>query len=78
LWTLSTLEFHQGDFLKVRIRTSPDKGKANKELIELLADTFDISQNRIKILKGQKHSLKTVFLPINPQKIEKLINSILT
>ncbi|PIS42481.1 MAG: hypothetical protein COT24_03295 [Candidatus Kerfeldbacteria bacterium CG08_land_8_20_14_0_20_40_16] len=62
-----------GDFLKVRIQTSPTKGKANKELIKLLAKELDIPQSSIKIVKGLKNSLKTIFVPIAAKTLKQLL-----
>ena len=36
-----------GDSLKVRIRSAPVDGKANKELIETLADAFGVAKSAV-------------------------------
>jgi uncharacterized protein (TIGR00251 family) len=38
---------------KIYLKSKPEKGKANKELITLLADYFNIPKNNVKILKGE-------------------------
>jgi uncharacterized protein (TIGR00251 family) len=38
--------------LKVKLTAAPEKGKANKQLIEVLAEHYHISKSKIKILKG--------------------------
>lgn len=38
---------------KIYLKSKPKKGKANKELITLLADYFNIPKNSIKIIKGE-------------------------
>ncbi len=37
---------------KVRVQAAPEKGKANKALIEALAEYFGVPQSSIKIIKG--------------------------
>ena len=45
---------------RVKITTSPQKGKANKALIKLLADYFNISKSLIKIKSGEKSKNKII------------------
>lgn len=40
------------DILRLKIAAPPDKGKANKELIEFLSDTLGLKKNDISILRG--------------------------
>jgi uncharacterized protein (TIGR00251 family) len=40
------------DEYKVYVKSPPTKGKANKELIEVLSDYFNVSKSRIKIISG--------------------------
>ncbi len=37
---------------KVYVKSPPTKGKANKELIEILAKYFGLAKSKIKIVKG--------------------------
>jgi uncharacterized protein len=46
--------------LHVKIGAPPDKGKANKELIDFLADTLGIRKSAIQILRGQASRNKVV------------------
>lgn len=39
--------------LKIYLKSKPKKGKANKELISLLASHFNISKGNIEIIKGE-------------------------
>lgn len=38
--------------LKIKLTTAPVDGKANKELIKLLADYFRVAKSKIKIAAG--------------------------
>jgi len=46
--------------LKVYVRASATEGKANKALIEALADFFKVKTGDIRILRGLKSREKTV------------------
>jgi hypothetical protein len=51
-----------GGGLKVRLSSSPVKGKANKELIEVLAREFGIRKKDVEIISGKKSKNKMVRL----------------
>lgn len=46
--------------LKVHLKSLPAKGKANEELIEVLAEHFNVRKGKINILKGHKSNIKEV------------------
>ncbi len=45
---------------KVRVDASAAEGEANRRLIEILAEHFNVSKSSIKILKGFKNRNKIV------------------
>jgi hypothetical protein len=45
---------------QVYVTQPPEKGKANKQIIKLLADYFGISLSKIKIIAGEKGREKVV------------------
>lgn len=47
---------------KVRVLSPPAEGKANREVIAVLASHFDLPPSRVKITKGQKSRQKVVIL----------------
>ena len=51
-----------GDALKVRIRSAPVDGKANKELIETLADAFGVAKSRVEFKSGETSKTKRILL----------------
>ncbi len=51
-----------GDAVKVRIRSAPVDGKANKELLETLADAFDIPKSRVVFKSGETSKMKRILL----------------
>ncbi len=46
--------------IKIYLTAAPVKGKANKELIKLLAGELGISKKGIKILKGERRKEKVL------------------
>ncbi len=51
-----------GDGLKVRLTSPPVEGRANEELIEVLAKEFGISKRDVEIISGKKSKNKIVRL----------------
>ena len=51
-----------GDALKVRIRAAPVDGKANKELVETLADAFGLPKSRVVFRSGVTSKTKRIAL----------------
>jgi hypothetical protein len=49
----------EGDY-KVWVRSIPEKGKANQEIVDVLADYFRVSPNAIKIIGGKTSSRKII------------------
>ena len=51
-----------GDAVKVRIRSAPVDGKANKELVETLADAFGLAKSRVVFKSGETSKTKRILL----------------
>ena len=51
-----------GDAVKVRIRCAPVDGKANKELVETLADVFGIPKSSVVFKGGETSKTKRILL----------------
>ena len=51
-----------GDAVKVRIRCAPVDGKANKELIETLADAFGLAKSAVVFKSGETSKTKRILL----------------
>ena len=50
------------DAVKVRIRSAPVNGKANKELVETLADAFGIPKGAVAFKGGETSKTKRLLL----------------
>lgn len=62
---MSKIEFRkvlEDGTLKLNIKSAPEKGKANKEIINFLSKGFCISKKNISILSGETSPLKLVRL----------------
>jgi hypothetical protein len=45
---------------KARLTSAPEKGQANKELLELLADHLNLRPSRLKIIHGETSRVKMI------------------
>ena len=53
----------KGNEIKVSIKSKPEFGKANRELLKLLlSNYFQISADKIKIIQGKKSRKKVVYI----------------
>jgi uncharacterized protein len=48
--------------LKARVRSAPERGKANEELCELLAGTLGVRRAQIEVISGASSSLKLILI----------------
>jgi len=46
--------------LKIKISAQPEKGKANRCLLEFLAKQFGVKKNAISIISGQTNPIKQI------------------
>jgi uncharacterized protein (TIGR00251 family) len=62
--------------LRVRVAAPPVEGAANRELIKVLAKSFELPQNAVEIVSGTNSKSKTVRIRgAKAAKLEQLINS---
>jgi len=54
------VEIMEDGTIKVRVRAVPEKGKANKAVIELLAKEYDVSKADVKIIGGATDQIKLI------------------
>lgn len=51
--------------IKIKIKSPPVDGEANKELIKFLSKEWDIPKSHIKIIKGEKSKHKLIELEVD-------------
>ena len=59
----------------IKIREKPVDGKANKCLVEYLAEIFDISKSKIEITKGFNIPHKTVLIDADEMHVRKITST---
>jgi uncharacterized protein (TIGR00251 family) len=52
----------KGNEIKISIKSKPEFGKANRELLKLLSDYFHVPSYKIKIIQGEKSRKKIVYI----------------
>ncbi|MGL6195101.1 MAG: DUF167 domain-containing protein [Thermoguttaceae bacterium] len=68
----------QADALKICVTAAPEKGKANKALIELLAKSLKIKKSQIELLTGDtSHQKKFLFTNVAPEELNDKIQPFL-
>lgn len=52
------------DTFKARVTSAPERGKANEELLRLLAAHFQVRKSDITILRGERGREKLIEIPL--------------
>lgn len=65
----------EGQYVKIKLVSVPQDGKANGELIDFLAAFFRVRKSGIKIVKGEKERKKLVSLPLDEEEFRRAISN---
>jgi len=57
------IDFYE-DFIKVKIMAPATDGKANKAIIDFLSKTLKFPKSKIKIVTGEKSSMKEILIQL--------------
>ena len=63
----------EGSLLKVRLLSRPIEGRANEELIALLAKRLGLKKREIAIMMGERDRRKVVSLPLTDEQVRALL-----
>ncbi len=64
-----------GDAVKIRIRSAPVDGKANRELVETVADAFGLPKSRVVLKSGETSKTKRILLlGVVAEKVKGVLN----
>jgi uncharacterized protein len=64
-----------GDRLKIRIAAAPEKGAANKTLLDFLAHRLDVPKSQLRLKSGARDRTKVVeIIGLEPQIRERLLS----
>ncbi len=69
---IAFLGVHDGA-LKLSVTAPPERGKANRSVLKLLARTLDVGRDEIQLIAGQDRQDKTVLVPLPSRKILALL-----
>jgi uncharacterized protein (TIGR00251 family) len=61
--------------IEIKVRSPPQKGQANQEIINMIQDFFDLDANSIRLAYGVTGTAKGVWLERQPQKIITQLNN---
>lgn len=59
--------------LQVKVAAEARDGAANKELIKHIASELSIPKTDIRILRGERSHLKSVYVPIDDERVKKIL-----
>jgi uncharacterized protein len=70
----------QAGSLKIAVTAPPDQGRANKALVELLAEKLDVKKSRIDLLSGstsreKKFLLRGIAVDALAEKLREILES---
>jgi len=69
---------HQEGMLKVSVTQAPEKGKANKALLELLAKQLSLRKSQIELVSGETSSQKRYLIRgVTPEDLLRRIEPLL-
>ncbi len=64
-----------GDRLKIRIAAAPEKGEANKTLLDYLARRLGLPKNQLRLKSGARDRAKIVeIISLEPDILERLLS----
>ncbi len=63
--------------LRIRVNAVPDKGKANKAAVTLLAKSLGLPKSAFSIVSGQTSRLKTIAIAGEPEQIAARLEKLL-
>jgi uncharacterized protein (TIGR00251 family) len=68
----------QGDALKIRLTSPPVDGAANKLCREFLADLFQVPKSAVEIISGETSRHKRVKITGDTDRLQQIVDSLLT
>lgn len=66
-----------GGALKVGVTAAPEKGKANRAVLGVLAEALDLAPSALEILSGRTSQEKSVRVPLPPEEIRSRLSSLI-
>jgi uncharacterized protein (TIGR00251 family) len=67
-----------GGALKLSVKAPPERGKANKDVLALVAETFGLALSDVEIIAGETSPDKVVRLPLASDEAARRLRTYLT
>jgi uncharacterized protein len=67
-----------GGALKLSVKAPPEKGKANRDVLALVAETFGLATSDVEILSGETSPDKVVRLPLASEEAARRLRTYFT
>lgn len=65
------------DAVKVRVKSAPVDGRANKEIIEVVADAFGLAKSRVAFKSGETSKTKRLMLSgVTVSQLQQMLSKI--
>ena len=61
--SIDSIDFCE-EIIKIKIKAPAIEGKANKAIVEYLSKVIGVAKSKIKIVNGQKASIKTICIQL--------------
>jgi len=66
-----------GGALKVGVTAAPERGKANRAVLGVLAKALDLAPSALEILSGHASQDKSVRAPLTPDEVRSKLSSLI-
>ena len=63
----------EGPLLKVRLTSRPVEGRANEELVLVLAEALGLKKREVTIVTGQKDRRKIISIPLTDEQLRAVL-----
>lgn len=63
--------------LKIKIKSPPEDGRANRELIEFVSKILGVSKSQVEILRGESSRKKDLLVELPYEQVKKIIVELL-
>jgi uncharacterized protein (TIGR00251 family) len=71
--TILTGEYN--NTLKIKVSSPPVDGSANKEIKKFFSEMFNVSKNKVEIIKGEKSRQKEILIREKIEKISEVLKN---
>lgn len=59
--------------MQIRIAAAAKDGEANRELVRFLAERLQVQGRSVRIVRGERSTIKTVFVPMSVERVVAIL-----